>query len=88
MAASIMPGHVTSAVPRSSPRSGLDQACGGVVRHRKVLPTRLSRLSKFPRMPNGCGQLVQGHVVQGKWPRLSEQAIIIANAVFVFITAK
>jgi hypothetical protein len=28
----------------------LDQACGGVVRRRKVLPIRLSRLSKFLRI--------------------------------------
>jgi hypothetical protein len=28
----------------------LDQACGSVVRHRKVWPTHLSRLSKFPRI--------------------------------------
>jgi hypothetical protein len=53
----------------------LDQACGGVVRHLKVLPTGLRRLSKFPRIeaskapppwPNGCGQVVKGQVVKGQ----------------------
>jgi hypothetical protein len=71
-----MPGHVTRAVARLSLRSGLDQACGSIVPHRKVLATGLSRLSKFPRIeasmaphawPGGCGQVVKQvvkHVVK------------------------
>jgi hypothetical protein len=45
-----MLGHVTRAVAHLSLRSGLDQACGGVVRRRKLLPIHLSRLSKFLRI--------------------------------------
>ena len=46
----------------------LDQACGSVIRRRKVLPTGLSRLRKFPRIAasmasraraNSCGQVAK-----------------------------
>jgi hypothetical protein len=76
-----MPGHVTPAVLRLSPRSG----CGGGPR--KVLPTRLIQLSKIPRIE--ARTLPRAWpTAAAKWSRLPEQAIIVANAVFVFITAE
>src|ERR1700730_9647922 len=47
-----------------------------------MLPTRLSRLSKFPRTRQAWCR-VSGPTVAANWPRPSEQAIITAHAVFV-----
>src|SRR5579862_1722847 len=68
-----MPGHVTAAVPRSSPRSG----CGGG----PCKATRLIRLSKTRRI--GASMAPRAPIAAAKWSRLSEQAIMIVNAVFV-----